>query len=112
MISVIVPCFNEREVLPAMYAELERVRKEDFCGVAEFEYIFVDDGSSDGTVGFIKELRRSDKRVRFISFSRNRERSGDLCGIASRKRGSCDAHGLRPSGSAVSSENDVRRDRE
>lgn len=32
MISVIVPCFNEREVLPAMYAELERVRKEDFCG--------------------------------------------------------------------------------
>ena len=71
MISVIVPCFNEREVLPAMYAELERVRKEDFCGVAEFEYIFVDDGSSDGTVGFIKELRRSDKRVRFISFSRN-----------------------------------------
>ena len=68
MISVIVPCFNEREVLPAMYAELERVRKEDFCGVAEFEYIFIDDGSSDGTVGFIKELRRSDKRVRFISF--------------------------------------------
>lgn len=113
MISVIVPCFNEREVLPAMYAELERVRKEDFCGVAEFEYIFVDDGSSDGTVGFIKELRRSDKRVRFISFSRNFGKEAAIsAGLQAAKRGSCDAYGRRPAGSAVSSENDVRRDRE
>lgn len=49
LISVVVPCFNEREVLPAMYAELENVRKRDFDEIAEFEYIFADDGSSDGT---------------------------------------------------------------
>lgn len=71
LISVVVPCFNEREALPAMYRELERVRKTDFDGVAEFEYVFVDDGSSDGTVEYIKDLRKSNGRVRFVSFSRN-----------------------------------------
>lgn len=71
LISVVVPCFNEREALPEMYRELERVRKTDFDGVAEFEYVFVDDGSSDGTVEYIKALRKSNGRVRFVSFSRN-----------------------------------------
>ena len=58
LISVVVPCYNEREVLPAMYAELENVRKRDFDGIAEFEYIFADDGSSDGTTEYIKEMRK------------------------------------------------------
>lgn len=71
LISVVVPCYNEREVLPAMYAELENVRKRDFDGTAEFEYIFADDGSSDGTTEYIKEMRKKDKKVRFVSFSRN-----------------------------------------
>ena len=71
LISVVVPCYNEREVLPAMYAELENVRKRDFDGIAEFEYIFADDGSSDGTTEYIKEMRKKDKKVRFVSFSRN-----------------------------------------
>ena len=70
-ISVIVPCYNEEEAIPLFYAEMERVRKEDFNFDIEFEYIFVNDGSRDKTLEKIKEIAKFDKKVRFISFSRN-----------------------------------------
>ena len=70
-ISVIVSCYNEEQALPLFYEEMERVRRQDFEGVADFEYIFVNDGSKDNTLKEIKELREKDKKVRYISFSRN-----------------------------------------
>lgn len=71
-ISVIVPCYNEEETILPFYAEAERVRKEDFSDTdVSFEYIFVDDGSSDGTVGLMRRLHREDPAVRYLSFSRN-----------------------------------------
>lgn len=70
-ISVIVSCYNEEQALPLFYEEIERVRKQDFEGVVEFEYIFVNDGSKDNTLKEIKELREKDKKIRYISFSRN-----------------------------------------
>ena len=70
-ISVIVSCYNEEQALPLFYEEMERVRKQDLDGIAEFEYIFVNDGSKDNTLKEIKELREKDKKVRYISFSRN-----------------------------------------
>ena len=69
-ISVIVSCYNEEESLPLFYKEMERVRKQDFEGI-DFEYIFVNDGSKDNTLKEMKELRQNDKKVRYISFSRN-----------------------------------------
>ena len=69
-ISVIVSCYNEEESLPLFYEEMERVRKQDFKE-ADFEYIFVNDGSKDKTLQEMKELRKKDKKVRYISFSRN-----------------------------------------
>ena len=69
-ISVIVSCYNEEESLPLFYQEMERVRKKDFEGI-DFEYIFVNDGSRDNTLKEMKELRQKDKKVRYISFSRN-----------------------------------------
>ena len=69
-ISVIVSCYNEQESLPLFYKEMERVRKEDFEDV-DFEYIFVNDGSKDKTLEEIKNLRKTDNKVRYISFSRN-----------------------------------------
>ena len=69
-ISVIVSCYNEEESLPLFYKEMERVRKKDFEGI-DFEYIFVNDGSRDNTLKEMKELRQKDKKVRYISFSRN-----------------------------------------
>ena len=70
-ISVIVPCYNEEKALLLFYEEMERVRKQDFEGIANFEYIFVNDGSKDKTLEEIKELRKKDDKVRYVSFSRN-----------------------------------------
>lgn len=69
-ISVIVSCYNEEESLPLFYKEMERVREQDFTNI-DFEYIFVNDGSKDKTLEEMKELRAKDKKVRYISFSRN-----------------------------------------
>lgn len=69
-ISVVVSCYNEEKALPLFYAEMERVRMQDFHDV-EFEYIFVNDGSKDKTLDIIKLLRKQDEKVRYISFSRN-----------------------------------------
>lgn len=68
-ISVIVSCFNEEKALPLFYKEMEKQTK-NFQNV-EFEYIFVDDGSSDNTLKIMKDLHEKDSKVRYISFSRN-----------------------------------------
>ena len=70
-ISVVVSCYNEEKALPLFYEEMERVRIQDFENIAEFEYIFVNDGSKDKTLEIIKKLRQNDKKVRYVSFSRN-----------------------------------------
>ena len=70
-ISVVVSCYNEEKALPLFYEEMERVRKKDFEGIVEFEYIFVNDGSKDNTLKIIKELNQKDPKVRYISLSRN-----------------------------------------
>ncbi|MCK4045530.1 glycosyltransferase family 2 protein [Streptococcus suis] len=68
MISVIVPCFNEEEAIPYFYDAMEKVRKE--MG-EQFEYIFVNDGSKDGTLKVLRQLSGQDQAVRYLSFSRN-----------------------------------------
>ena len=68
-ISVIVSCYNEEESLPLFYEEMSRVMDE--MAQNDFELIFVNDGSKDKTLEEIKALRNKDKRVRYISFSRN-----------------------------------------
>ncbi len=69
-ISVIVPCYNEEQSLPFFYKEITAVA-ESMKDKAEFEYIFVDDGSADKTIEELRKLREKDSRVRYISFSRN-----------------------------------------
>lgn len=69
MISVVVPCYNEEKVLGVWYEEMTRVAAE--MKAADFEFVLVDDGSSDGTLKKMEELARKDSRVRFVSFSRN-----------------------------------------
>ncbi|HEM3696211.1 TPA: glycosyltransferase family 2 protein [Streptococcus suis] len=68
MISVIVPCYNEEEAIPYFYEAMETVRKE--MG-DRFEYIFVNDGSKDGTLKVLRQLSGQDQAVRYLSFSRN-----------------------------------------
>ena len=73
LISVIVPCYNEQEVLPMFYKEIIRVSADMQAQFpeTEFEYLFIDDGSKDRTLKTLRALARHDKRVRYISFSRN-----------------------------------------
>lgn len=68
-ISLIVPCYNEEQALPFLYKEI--VNLADDMPEQEFEFIFINDGSKDRTLDLLKDLRKSDDRVRFISFSRN-----------------------------------------
>jgi len=65
--SVIVPAFNEQEVLPLSYPRLKAVM--DTLG--DYELIFVNDGSRDNTLNQLKEIAGKDAHVRVISFSRN-----------------------------------------
>lgn len=69
LISIIVPCFNEEEVLPLYYQEMCRIMDE--MDEAGFELIFVDDGSRDGTLSILKGFHEVDERCRYLSFSRN-----------------------------------------
>ena len=69
-VSIVVPCYNEQESLPLFYKEIKKVASsmKDLC---EFEFLFVNDGSKDKTLSLLRELADYDKRVRYISFSRN-----------------------------------------
>ncbi len=68
-ISLIVPCYNEQESLHLFYDEIKRVAEE--MKEYEFEFNFIDDGSSDGTMKILRELAMQDDRVCYYSFSRN-----------------------------------------
>lgn len=69
LISLIIPCYNEEEVLPLLYPALGEVM--DQLSRFDFELLFVNDGSRDGTLQVLRQLARQDSRVQFLSFSRN-----------------------------------------
>lgn len=68
-ISIIVPCYNEEKALPYFYKEIVKIKEE--MKEIDFEYIFINDGSTDNTLQELRELSKKDKNVRYISFSRN-----------------------------------------
>ena len=80
-ISIVVPCYNEEESLPLFYKEVNKVT-ETMKAKAEFEFVFVNDGSKDNTLEELRNLAKKDKRVRYISFSRNfGKEAGMLAGL-------------------------------
>lgn len=68
-IVLIVPCYNEQEVLPVFYNAVDEISQKmpDY----EFNFLFVDDGSSDQTLNIVKSFAESDPRVIYLSFSKN-----------------------------------------
>lgn len=68
-ISLVVPCYNEEEVLPIFYEEVDKISKE--MDNVDFEFLFINDGSRDKTLSILRNLSKKDDRVRYISFSRN-----------------------------------------
>ncbi len=87
LLSIVVPCYNEQEALPYFYKEICRVAEEmKSSHGADFEFIFVDDGSKDKTLSIARELHKQDARVRYISFSRNfGKEAGILAGLKAAK---------------------------
>jgi polyisoprenyl-phosphate glycosyltransferase len=69
LLCIVIPCFDEAEVLGFTYAELKRVLV-DLGGYRHLIY-FVDDGSRDGTLAELNRLARHDECVRVLSLSRN-----------------------------------------
>lgn len=69
LLSVLVPCYNEEDSLPLFYKEIVRIAEE--MQDIEWEFIFINDGSGDNTLNIAKEYHKGDRRVRFVSFSRN-----------------------------------------
>ncbi len=68
LISLVVPAYNEEAVLTAFHQE---VSAEISCLVDDFEFVFVDDGSRDGTAEIMRGLAARDPRVRAVLLSRN-----------------------------------------
>ena len=68
MLSLIVPCYNEQEALPVFYEEVTKVASKLS---QDYEIIFIDDGSKDGTLSKLKLLAMEDSHISYISFSRN-----------------------------------------
>jgi len=69
LISVITPCYNEEENVREIYVQTKRVL-EDF-GNYNYEHIFIDNASKDGTVSILKEIARKDKNIKIIVNTRN-----------------------------------------
>lgn len=71
-LSLIIPCFNEEEVLNLFMDRtapvIETIREKH--GI-DTEYIFINDGSTDGTLAILKQLHAENPSVHYISFSRN-----------------------------------------
>jgi glycosyltransferase involved in cell wall biosynthesis len=80
LLSIVIPCYNEELTLPRFFTELRRVANTmPYC---RFEFIFIDDGSTDRTPTLFRDFRLADTRVRWLSFSRNfGKEAGLLAGL-------------------------------
>lgn len=68
-ITILIPCYNERESLPILHKELCNVI--DAESSYNWEILFVNDGSVDNTIQVIKSLSVQDKRISYVDLSRN-----------------------------------------
>lgn len=84
LVSIVVPVFNEAENIAPLAGEIAAaVSGRD----EEYEFLFVDDGSSDGSLAALKEARRRDPRVRIIQFRKNFGQSAAISAGFDRCRG-------------------------
>ncbi len=74
-LSILIPLYDEKDNLRPLFEKLKKVLTELGAG---WEVVFVDDGSTDGSLEVLKELRSSDPRVRVIKLRRNFGKSAAL----------------------------------
>ena len=69
LVTILVPAYNEQEVLNMLYERLKKIMDEN--SNYDFEILFVNDGSKDNSLKIMQELRQKDKRVCYLNLSRN-----------------------------------------
>ena len=69
LVSILVPAFNEEEVLNILYERLVNLMNN--TNNYNFEVLLVNDGSTDNTLSIMKDLRKNDKRFNYLNLSRN-----------------------------------------
>src|SRR6478735_6451269 len=67
-LSFVLPVYNERESLPALH---QKIVETMAARPETFEMVFVDDGSTDGSIEVLTALHRDDRRVKVVQFRRN-----------------------------------------
>ena len=79
LISIVVPCYNEEKTIALFMDEISKIEKQMIteCS-ANFEYIFIDDGSKDTTASILKEFSKKKDNFKFIILSRNFGKEGAL----------------------------------
>lgn len=68
-VTILIPAYNEEKSLPLLYPELKKMMGKE--NKYNWEVLFVDDGSKDNTLQMIKDLRKVDERINYVSLSRN-----------------------------------------
>jgi len=68
-ISILIPAYNEEEVLSHLYKRLQELAEN--VAEYEFEFLFVNDGSRDKTLEILRELAQKDHRISYVNLSRN-----------------------------------------
>jgi len=76
-ITILVPCYNEEEIIEIFYKEM--IKEIDKIKNKKIEILFVNDGSKDETLNIIKGLRVNDKRITYINLSRNYGKEIAMC---------------------------------
>ncbi len=72
LITTVVPCYNEEKALPYFWQEIQSVAEQmTKLYAVQFEFLFVNDGSNDQTLDLLRSFAALDKRVHYLSFSRN-----------------------------------------
>lgn len=69
LVSVIIPCFNEEEVIRETHSQIAATLVN--TDGLQYEFIFIDDGSRDATPGLLREIAGKDSRARVVALSRN-----------------------------------------
>lgn len=85
LLSVIIPCFNEEDTIVPYLEEMKQIEAAMTSQLA-FEYLFIDDGSTDQTLSILRELTNRFANVHYLSFSRHfGKEAGLLAGLEEAK---------------------------
>ncbi len=85
-LSVIIPCYNEEDIIATTYNRLMEVVKANGYDT-NYEVIFIDDGSKDSTLAFLETKAAENTNIKVLSFSRNFGHQPAVCA------GICEATG-------------------